>query len=138
MVCQRCIADAEKVSEARVTRWRDIIREAAEQSRRGRLPTLQPVATLVQACESADGLKLLPWEGDAPLSLRSALRKQSGRPQKVSLFIGPEGGFDPAEVEFARSCGVIPVTLGKHTLRAETAALVAASLVLYELGDLGA
>lgn len=139
MVCRRCVADAAKVSEAKLARWREIIREAAEQSRRGRLPTLRPLATLEQACKSADGLKLLPWEGAAQHSLRTVLREQqtTAQPLRVSLLIGPEGGFEPAEVEFSRSCGVIPVTLGKRTLRAETAAVVAASLVLYELGDIG-
>jgi 16S rRNA (uracil1498-N3)-methyltransferase len=52
------------------------------------------------------------------------------------LFIGPEGGFPPEEVEFARQQGVRTVSLGRRILRAETAAIVAAALVLYELGEL--
>ena len=54
----------------------------------------------------------------------------------VNLFIGPEGGFTPSEVEFARGGGTIPVTLGQRVIRAETAGLVAATAILYEFGEL--
>lgn len=139
LVCRRCVADAAKVSEPKLARWRDIIRESAEQSRRGRLPTLSPPMAFEEAGNAVEGLGLLPWEGEAPLSLRSVLRENLTRqqPLKVSLLIGPEGGFDPSEVVYARSHGVAPVTLGKRVLRAETAGLVAASAILYEMGDLG-
>ncbi len=139
LVCRRCVADTDRLSEAKLARWRDIIREASEQSRRGKLPSLGSPVTLEQACTTAKGLRLLPWEAEATTGLRSVLRQgQAGKlPAKVSLFIGPEGGFDETEVEYARSRGVTPVTLGPRTLRAETAAVVAASLVLYELGEMG-
>jgi 16S rRNA (uracil1498-N3)-methyltransferase len=54
----------------------------------------------------------------------------------VSLFIGPEGGFPPEEVELARRQGVRAVSLGRRILRAETVAIVAVALVLHELGEL--
>ncbi len=53
-----------------------------------------------------------------------------------SIFVGPEGGFSPHEVEFAQSCEIVPVSLGHRILRAETAGLVAAAVTLYELGDM--
>lgn len=139
LVCRRCVADADRLSAAKAARWRDIIREAAEQSRRGKLPSLGAPVPLEQACKSTERLRLLPWEGEAATGLRSVLRQAhaSSPPAQVSLFIGPEGGFDEVEVELARRHGVTPVTLGPRTLRAETAAVVAASLVLYELGDMG-
>ena len=136
MVCERCVMGHLKaVTARRFGRWQRIIAEAAEQSRRGRLPFLRPVLLFHQACESAPGLSLLAWEGEGELGLRPALRR-SESPQAVNIFIGPEGGFSPAEVEFARSCGILPITLGSRLLRAETAGLVAATAVFYELGDL--
>jgi 16S rRNA (uracil1498-N3)-methyltransferase len=54
----------------------------------------------------------------------------------VALFSGPEGGFSASEFETALRYGMIPVTLGPRTLRAETAPLVATSAILYEMGDL--
>ena len=56
--------------------------------------------------------------------------------EHVALFIGPEGGFDAAEVQEAGASGVFPVTLGRRILRTETAAVVGAALVLYELGEM--
>lgn len=137
VLCQRCVAALPRKGKA--GRWRRIIVEAAEQSRRGRLPTLHPTLPLAQACQEARGLSLLPWEGEAALGLRQALRE--GMPlalrEGVNLFIGPEGGFAPEEVELAQGYGIRPVTLGPRVLRAETAALAAVAAVLYEVGEMG-
>jgi 16S rRNA (uracil1498-N3)-methyltransferase len=70
------------------------------------------------------------------ISLRSVLQGAEQPPFSVNLFVGPEGGFTPDEVELARQYGVIPTSLGPRILRAETAGLVAAAAILYELGDL--
>jgi len=133
------IADLGDVDRKRI-RWKRIIQEAAEQSGRGRLPHLEPAVLFSRACERAQqqgGLALIPWEGERSLSLRSVLTGQEKRPFVVSLFIGPEGGFTADEVELARRYGIRPVTLGPRVLRAETAGLVAATAILYELRDLG-
>jgi 16S rRNA (uracil1498-N3)-methyltransferase len=58
-------------------------------------------------------------------------------PLRAALLIGPEGGFDEAEVRLARDCGIRPVSLGPRTLRAETAALVAATILMERWGELG-
>lgn len=134
------------VSDAKIERWNKIITEAAEQSNRGRLPTLRPAMMLDQAYDQSRGLSLLAWEGGNAPSIRDALgreatsertRGRGQRPFSVNLFIGPEGGFSLAEVELARAYGIVPISLGSRTLRAETAAITATALVLYEMGDLG-
>jgi 16S rRNA (uracil1498-N3)-methyltransferase len=51
----------------------------------------------------------------------------------VAVFIGPEGGFTPAEISLAVEAGVLPITLGKRILRTETAGMVVASWIMYEL-----
>jgi 16S rRNA (uracil1498-N3)-methyltransferase len=58
-------------------------------------------------------------------------------PQRLALLIGPEGGFEEQEIELARHSGLRVVSLGPRILRAETAALAAATVVLSELGELG-
>ena len=138
MVCERCVAGrAKDVSDRKLNRWQRIIAEAAEQSRRGKLPLLKPALLFAQACQSVVGFSLLAWEGEQALGLRAALQGQKAKDiSSVNLFIGPEGGFSPAEVEFARGCGALPITLGRRVLRAETAGLVAATAILYECGDL--
>jgi 16S rRNA (uracil1498-N3)-methyltransferase len=54
----------------------------------------------------------------------------------IALLIGPEGGFTEQEVVAAKENGAIPITLGPRILRTETAAIVAATLILYELGQM--
>ncbi|HUV73407.1 MAG TPA: RsmE family RNA methyltransferase, partial [Anaerolineae bacterium] len=65
MITERCIIGSlEDISKTKTERWWRILIEAAEQSRRGRLPTLRPAAMFHTACEDATrgGLTLLPWE----------------------------------------------------------------------------
>ena len=53
--------------------------------------------------------------------------------QSVSIFIGPEGGFTPAEVELAKEAGIRPISLGRRILRTETAGLAILSWLIYIL-----
>ncbi len=136
VICERCVVGHPK--EKKAERWWRIIAEAAEQSGRGKLPRLEPAVPFPQACQVATGFSLLAWEGEGATGLRPALRSEisAKSPLSVNLFIGPEGGFSPSEVEFAQGCGILPITLGSRVLRAETAGLVAATAILYECGDL--
>ncbi|MFQ5945420.1 MAG: RsmE family RNA methyltransferase [Anaerolineae bacterium] len=68
--------------------------------------------------------------------LGKALRDGRHPPFSVNLFIGPEGGFTRRELAEGSRYGAVPVTLGPRVLRAETAGLVAATAILYELGDM--
>ena len=68
-------------------------------------------------------------EGQAPNSL------DSPKPETISIFIGPEGGFAVEEVNAAIENGCIPVTLGQNILRTETAAIAAVAAVAYEFPD---
>jgi 16S rRNA (uracil1498-N3)-methyltransferase len=122
-------------SSARLERWRRVIIEAAEQSGRCRLPELSPPLSFEDACAAAAGLRILPWEGERDVSLGGLLAAEEPFAD-VSLFIGPEGGFRLEEVQLARQLGLRTVSLGRRILRAETAAIVAAALVLHELGEL--
>ncbi|MDP2952479.1 MAG: RsmE family RNA methyltransferase [Chloroflexota bacterium] len=141
MLCERCVVASMAEMDGKTARWQRILREAAEQSERGKVPDLKPVHFFHQAVEDAPGLKLIAWEEEKEqalwAALRRSLRARTGDDFTVSLFIGPEGGFTAQEVELAQSHGVLPVTLGPRVLRAETAGMVAATIVLYEAGDLG-
>jgi 16S rRNA (uracil1498-N3)-methyltransferase len=140
LVCERSVVGDVAEIDARQERWRRIIREAAEQSRRGRLPILRPTAMFTLACQEAvdaGALTLILSEHQPPLTLKQALeraRSEGGKaPAAVSLFVGPEGGFSSEEVYLAAQYGAVPVTMGPRILRAETAGLVAAAGVLYAL-----
>jgi 16S rRNA (uracil1498-N3)-methyltransferase len=145
IISDHCVvSDLDAVNKKR-RRWEWIIQEAAEQCRRGRMPSLRSALLFPQACERArqtGGLALIPWEKEGQVNLRDVLRRaplgreQNWPPLTITLFVGPEGGFSPGEVRLAQRYGLVPLTLGPRILRAETAGLVAAAVVLYELGDL--
>jgi 16S rRNA (uracil1498-N3)-methyltransferase len=124
------IAAAEKRSE----RWRRIVLEAAQQSRRVRLPVLQPVAKPAAAF-AARGDRLgifLSERADAP-PLRIALRSQAV--SEAVLAIGPEGGWTDEESDAALKAGFHEASLGKLILRTETAVIAALAALTYALGD---
>lgn len=134
------VAVGSTISENKQTRWERIIAEAAEQSERGRLPQLHPVTLFPQACEQARGLSFIAAERGDRKSLRAELGARltagSQRPFAMNLLVGPEGGFASEEIERAVRYGIIPVGLGPRILRAETASIVGATLLLAYAGDL--
>lgn len=134
--------DAAK-AEARRRRWQRIAYEAAKQAQRGRVPTVAPVTSLSDLLASAApgaggdlGQIIVPWEAARDAGLRDVLRGVPP-PGPVTVIIGPEGGLEAGEVALAQARGAHTVTLGPRVLRTETAGLVAASVILYEWGDLG-
>ena len=135
LLLRRVVAVARPAAEGqRLARWRRIAQEAAEQCRRGRIPVISAPQPLVEAL-GFEGVALLPWEGESSMALdEAASRLVPGRP--VALYIGPEGGFDAEEVQLARQAGATLVSLGPRTLRAETAAVVALTIVMQRLGEL--
>lgn len=137
VITARSQNQGEEASAARMERWQRIVLEAAEQSERGRPPAIDAPIALEQALSGAPGTRMFPYEEDRGLGLGACVRGLVPRPSVVSLFIGPEGGFDPAEVEAAREAGAAIVSLGRRVLRSETAAIVACTIVLAELGELG-
>ena len=122
----------------RSKRWEKIILEAAEQSHRGKVPVLRTPVDFQRVCETVDGLVLIPWEEENGTGLKEILVvSKNGYIPKIGVIIGPEGGFTSKEIQLAVSNGIIPVSLGKRIFRADTAAMVAISAILYEFEELG-
>jgi 16S rRNA (uracil1498-N3)-methyltransferase len=84
-----------------------------------------------------ENLRLVASLQDDSLHLKEVLRKyeatHGARPTRVTVLIGPEGDFTPAEHEAARDAGFQPITLGSIVLRVETAAIYCLSVLSYEL-----
>ncbi|MGH2708324.1 MAG: RsmE family RNA methyltransferase [Actinomycetota bacterium] len=117
-------------------RWAGIAREAAKQSRRAFLPrVVGPLDAGEAALAMGEAELTLIADEQATAPLRSALTEQA--PGRVGLVVGPEGGLSRQEVGLFAERGAIPVTLGTQILRTETAALVAAALVMYHFGRIG-
>ncbi len=123
-----------KKAESKLARWNKIAQSAAKQSGRGILPEVQNVVSVTQAIKTFDkyDLILVLYEEDRGQSLKAILREQTHIPKKVAIWIGPEGGLDPMEVEQLVKAGATTAGLGPRILRTETAGMTAAALVLYE------
>jgi 16S rRNA (uracil1498-N3)-methyltransferase len=126
------------VKPNKIARWRRVLTEAAEQSERSLIPRLAEPLEWEAALAAMDAdLCLMPYaDASADVSLAAALAGCAERPGRVALCIGPEGGWSPEEVEAGRAAGLQTVTLGPRILRAETAAVVAATLTMHQLGEL--
>lgn len=119
--------------EKRLERWQGIVLGAAEQSGRGRLPTVEwerSAADLVRRIGEWDAAITL-HEG-ATLPLRDVLRTEPfPAATRLLVLVGPEGGFTEGEVAAFAQAGAVPTSLGARVLRTETAALVALAQVLF-------
>lgn len=144
LLTERAVAATEMTGDARRRRWQHILAEAVEQCGGDRMPELDTPHPLARALEQlpTDAIALFPWEAAAAAPLRASLMEAiaaaGGLPavKEVYIFIGPEGGFSAAEAALAEHHGALVVTLGARILRAETAALVAATLTLDTIGAL--
>ncbi|HEX5479378.1 MAG TPA: 16S rRNA (uracil(1498)-N(3))-methyltransferase [Dehalococcoidia bacterium] len=126
----------------RMERWRRIVVEATEQCERSRVPEIEQPMSLDDALRAATGVLLLPYEaaGETARTVQAALDASIDELfacDEVSVFIGPEGGYEPAEVERAKEHGALVVTMGQRVMRSETAGMVAATLVMHAVGALG-
>ena len=136
VVTERCVALYEPERwDARQERWAAVLREAAEQSGRSRIPALRAPVSWEEACHTGEGLRLLLHPSVQSVPLEAALAAH-GDATTVSLYVGPEGGFTEAEVAQAEQLGITSVRLGPRILRTETAGMVAAAALFYALGDL--
>lgn len=125
---KRCVVKPTDKTE----RWTKVAESAAKQCGRGIIPQIMPAVTFDEAVEQMKeyDLALMPYECEEDNGLKKVLR--SADYKNVSIFIGPEGGFDVKEVEAAINAGVKTVTLGKRILRTETAASAVLPIIMYE------
>jgi 16S rRNA (uracil1498-N3)-methyltransferase len=117
----------------RLERWQRVARAAAKQCGRARLPELVAptrLSTLLAGCGTTWERAVMAVPGARFGSVREVISARASR--SYLLLIGPEGGFSPAEEEQAAQAGVECFSWGWTTLRAETACLVLAALVLHE------
>lgn len=136
VVCRRCVVKLEeKKQKSKVQRWQSISEAAAKQSGRRIIPCVHKVMRYSQALSYAADMdvRLIPYERAEGMAETKKLLGELKPGQKIAVFIGPEGGFEEAEIEEAKNAGVIPVTLGRRILRTETAAITALSWLMYAL-----
>jgi len=112
----------------RVLRWQAIARSAAEQSHRGRIPSVASPLSLAAALALDPDLTVLVLQPGASLHLRDVQLRSS----KVALAVGPEGGWSAEELDQLASGGGTAVTLGPRVLRARLAGVIAAAILVQQ------
>lgn len=121
----------------RADRLGRVVAAACRQCGRARLMPVEglvPFAGIVADTPGADGILIDPRGGTA---LAGTLARRPPGGPAVTLLVGPEAGFAPGEVDLARAAGWTVAGLGPAVLRAETAALAAATLACAAAGGLG-
>src|SRR5262245_24645990 len=129
----------EESAENKLVRWRLTLIEAAKQCGSAWLPRIEaPLSTkaFLARGERFDLTLIASLQPDSrhPRDLfQTYFMEHGGLPETTAIWIGPEGDFTPAEISAAKSAGALPITLGRHVLRAETAAIYGLSILNYEL-----
>lgn len=135
VISARCISRPdEKSLSKKQLRWQKIAKEAAQQSRRGIIPKIEKAITFKQAVaqlEKENTQNIIFYECGG----ESVKKLLADTPENINIFIGSEGGFEPAEVEMIENIGGHSATLGKRILRAETAPLAALSIIMFQTGN---
>lgn len=126
----RCVRSVVTATPAVTMRLARVALEACKQSRRSHLPSFgaecTPAAAVVAAIAGHATVLLLDPHG-APIA---RLRSSWGATTRLVALVGPEGGFDDAEIDEATALGAVQVSLGGGVLRVETAAVAAAQAVM--------
>ena len=116
----------------RAERWRKILLESSQQSRRVQLPVLDALARTEAAFSVFhNGLRMLLSESPEAKPLRDCLA--SVPVNAAVLAVGPEGGWTDDEFAAARRCGFREASLGRHILRTETAVIASLAVLNFAL-----
>lgn len=131
---KRCVSRPDdKAAGKKNQRYQKIALEAAQQSGRGIVPKIENMKTLCQAiAEDESDVKIVFYEGGGE-KLADIVKPDT---ESVSVFIGPEGGFEQEEVEQIEASGGVRATLGKRILRTQTAPVAALTAIMLLTGNL--
>ncbi len=133
---RRCVVKLDdKKAKSKVQRWQTIAEAAAKQSKRGIIPKIADPMSFLEAVKLAASMdvKLIPYELAEGMDRTKEIINGLQPGQSIAVFIGPEGGFEEAEIEKALTFGVEPITLGRRILRTETAGFTVLSWIMYQL-----
>ena len=138
VVTKRCVVRLdEKKAQKKKERWQEISKSAAKQSGRGLIPEVTSVLSWREALSKAQELDvcLIPYELAEGMSETKKILASLKPGQSIGVFIGPEGGFEKAEILEALESGAKAVTLGRRILRTETAGITTLSVLMFQLEE---
>lgn len=134
--CKRAVVKLdEKKAKSKITRWQGIAEAAAKQSKRGIIPEVKDIMTMKEAVAYSQKcqVRIIPYELAEGMDKTKEIISSLKPGEDVAIFIGPEGGFEGAEVQAAMDGSIVPITLGKRILRTETAGMTVLSWIMYQL-----
>lgn len=139
LITSRSLVQESGSREEKISRWRKILQEAAEQCGRGLIPDISTPMKLADFLNRSDHLKgYILYEREKQTSLAASLMEQFSNGNRQTLIIvGPEGGFSSDEAARISLAGHLPVSLGNRILRMETAAVAACVICMTVGGELG-
>lgn len=128
--------DAKK-AQNKIKRWNAIAESAAKQSKRSIMPMVHDALSFKEAVDMAAqcDIKILPYECADGMVKTKELIDNIEPGKSVAIFIGPEGGFDQSELDYATEAGCEIITLGKRILRTETAGMMLLSVLMYHFEE---
>lgn len=140
------VVDKGNNMQKKIDRWNKISAEAVKQCRRGVIPHVRDAVRMPEVMgELAEyGLVLIPYEDEEKTTIKQVLRdfvndcedtekNCAGKDASIAVIIGPEGGFAEDEVKAVTAAGGRAVSLGRTTLRTETAGPATLAMIMYEL-----
>lgn len=135
LLTQRCVIKTDKVKFAKkLTRYEKILKEAAQQSRRNKIPQIVNVIKLDEINNYLGTYNLVAYEEKAKVGEHFVLKQYLDKLKsndKITIIVGSEGGFEQKEIELLESMGICACSLGKRILRSETAPLYMLSVIGY-------
>lgn len=136
---RRCVVKLDdKKASSKIARWQGIAEAAAKQSKRGIIPEISEVMSFERAVKMAADMsvRIIPYEMAEGMEKTREIIERLKPGQNIAVFIGPEGGFEDSEIQFATENGIVPVTLGRRILRTETAGMTVLSWIMYRLEEM--
>ena len=135
---KRCVMRLEEKKKAsRTERWQRIAESAAKQSGRRIIPSVEMPVSFAKAVEKALRMQtiLVPYENAEDIAATRKLLAEVPKGSDCAIFIGPEGGFDPAEIRALETAGSHIITLGPRILRTETAGMAVLAMCTMMMED---
>lgn len=116
--------------EKKLKHWQGVAISACEQCGRTRIPSIYFHADGIQCLDHIEAEQKVLLDFDAP-----AFRADGIPPKALGILLGPEGGLENSEIDYAKSRGFAAVSLGPRVLRTETAAITALAIAQSNWGD---
>lgn len=133
-VSEYCVAQKSKKEDSKISRLQKISDEACKQSGRSSPMEIEKTATFKEILSKLKNFdKVILFYEHGNVKLKDIDLSEC---ENVAIIIGSEGGFSEKEADLMKENGANSIVLGSRILRCETAAITAASLVMYSMGQL--